>query len=173
MYSGNDMVDANTFGIPNPTAYDVYIINPDGTGLRKIQSEVGGSEFYCSWDGSYYTYQDENGHVHLCDIAKGTNRIIKLYHPKEDGCFVMLRFIYLSRQKAVYILNTDPDVQYRVANLNTLATKPISLPYASNDMEISPSLTKYWFIQGNTYPKFVKLHVVDIPKETIDKLKQP
>lgn len=155
----------------------VFTMRTDGTGLRKIARNVTAFEFFCASDGSGFVYEDHEEKFHYFSLIKNTDKPLNLHRPPEfeGGIPATIKFVYLSKEKAVYVVLTDPEPQYKVLDLATLKSKPISLPSSANYMSISPDATRLlvnetgYMDHWGTKPSMA--HIFQLPPETVRKIK--
>ena len=166
------MVDPYSYGVANPDYLDIFLIHL-GSKPTKIQSEVR-NPFYAR-DGSSLVYIGSDDFCHLYDLKKKTNRVLGIHGLKFIRHYI--HFLYLSKNLLIYnIIITDTNKRSQedrveVLDLRNMKIQQIYLPNTASAMELSPDLTRYWFIgeeHQDTSPQ--NLYLEDIPKETVQVL---
>lgn len=162
-------VPLESYGVKNPGSDNAFIISPDGKKMVNVKSEFY-HPFY-SADGSGFVYLDlKVERYHHFSLKTKQDRLINFARKGGYGTFDL---VYLSDKKLVYSTRIDnPDgiswtTKVEAIDLDTMTTKPVSLPVTGRYMGITPNYTKLWVLEPggsdwyNRSPN--KLYIMDIP----------
>jgi Tol biopolymer transport system component len=107
---------------------EIYIMNPDGTGVRRLTNNLGSNDYVGSWspDGTkivFYSHRDGNWEIYVIN-ADGTNQI-RLTNTSRDNTnpdwsFDGSKIVYSSGHERedmhIFIMKTDGTGQTQITN---------------------------------------------------------